>query len=1427
MYSLISFATQWGSKYGGINSFNTDFLNAFGVAYSRRVQVVCIVMSATDEEMAEAWKCKVKLVPLPYKAASNELGAEEATIAINSLEKNGITFKEENTIWLGHDRITGAAAITAAKSTGSRSAIIHHMSYNHYEAFAENSQSAYEKVQVQRALLRQADVVLAVGPLLRDAASDRLDTGKSVHMLIPGLAEIKVRQAPKFFTAFMSGRLSHDSARIKQGHLSIAAFAQAHNEARNNSMPEALCNEPKLVLRGVDFESERKAAPESNVETELRKFAEEYAKCVINLHALPFTQDRETLYEDLSAASVALMPSWHEGFGLVAWEAIAAGVPLIISKKSGVYQLLKEEHPAGPGCVYPIDVRGSVEEPFFHQNDVCDVVEALKDIAKNPSDARRKAGALRNMLGVYSWTSCVGQATKAFDWPLHQGSIHKAVPPCIPLTPELDSHEKAYSPSVTPLHIPSKQWKLGIGLTDSMLLRAEEEVVCFDPARQPEVDLLNAWLDTPEWAQAIRLIAAPGGAGKTRLALELCRQRLSVGWVAGFLDTTLDIPSIWQTLKNCHKSLLIVIDYAETRQTALLALIRAMLKAPNDHSVRLLLLARAGGEWWDNLPSKDSVCENLLSSYATSLFNLPALHSDMQGRKHAYQRALQSFAEALNVTAPDISPDLSFDYFERPLYVQMAALLALHGERPITAEGLTRALLHHERRYWRGLFNTFGWAEPESLAQQLLALATLAGGFATPKEAGSYWSAAGLSVLSGSDFNTLFSTLAPLYPGKQGLQAFRPDILGEALVAQTLLQPECGNLLNAVLARTASQTIRRHALTVLARLSGSRIELYETLITVLTSHYADCCQDLVAVAVETPSDLPILAEVAYLRLAPAARSQVTGMLTSVVARESVQLAGLSCVMAEFMAEKARQKLEKKPNHLAFLAEYSSALGNYSLSLSIAGRNESALAHSLRALKLFEQLFTSDKKKYEAGYAKSLSNHASDLSDAGKNEEALEYAQQALAIRQRLAQKNPDRYEPDLATSFNNYAAHLSNAGKNEEALEYAQQALTIYQRLAQKNPDRYEPDLASSLNNYATHLSDAGKNEEALEYAQQSLTIRQHLAQKNPDRYEPDLASSLNNYATHLSDAGKNAEALEYAQQSLTIRQRLAQKNPDRYDPDLAMSLNNYAADLGNAGKSEEGLVCVQQALAINQRLAQKNPDRYDPDLATSLNNYTAHLGDAGKSEEAIVYAQQALAINQRLAQKNPDRYDPDLAMSLNRYATHLSDAGKDEEALLYVRQALAIRQRLAEKSLKRFADDLYCTVCYESFLSWLSNYPGKIIELTQLLLSVPSHRRLLLELYAAFVYGCWSEDQESRSEAFAKVISNWSNLTTVAKKEAESYWLCTVAWCDRFFPDMIESLDWQSVWGDYVLQRKGHVPAWLNNVSRRLNFSWPKVMSQ
>lgn len=1386
MHTLISFATQWGSKYGGINCFNTDFLHHFGIAYNLGAQLVCVVTSATPEEIEEARNAYVTLVPLPYSPADKQFSEAHSQVAIDELKRREIIFEPDNTVWLGHDRITGVAAIAAAKLAGGRSALIHHMSYDHYESYAEDSITARTKVEEQTTLFRQADIVLAIGPLLRDALSDMIEAAKPVYMLIPGLAEISLREPPKKFTAFLSGRLSDDAARIKQGHLGIAAFAQAHREACEKGMPDGLCKEPKLVLRGVDLEAQSLQDNQINPETELKQFAEEYAQRVINLHALPFTQDRQMLYADLSGSSVAMMPSWHEGFGLAAWEAIAAGVPLIISENSGVYRLLDELNLDNE--VHSISVRASSNAPYFRKEDLPAVVAKLTEIAHKPDKARSIAGRLRNNLAKFSWPNCAEGAVEAFGWTLQKGSLPPVTSEQIASvlnTPTLPSQSTASVSS--PLQIPLRQWKTGGGMADSQLLRAEEALVPFDPARQSDLEALNTWLDDEEWPHAVRLITGAGGLGKTRLALELCQQRSVANWHTGFLDAQLEqreMTASWQQLRTFDMPVLAVIDYAETRQPVLLALIKAIVQNPGNHPVRILLLARDGGEWWDNLPSKDPHCEALLSGYATTgPYTLPPLHAEEDGRRHAYRQALTAFADALRVSAPGVTPELTGDHFGRPLYLQMAALLALHGERPTTAEGLTRALLNHERRYWSRLLAHFSFGEPEQHALQLLALTTLAGGFSTPKDAHLFWNKMGGGALSTADFNSLFKTLVPLYPGKQGLQAVRPDLLGEALVAQALLGFDAPRLLDAVLSNGSPQTIRRHSLTVLARLSGKHSDLYETLVDALTRNFAHCYKEILTVAIETAGNLPAVAETAFARLEPTVKSQTAGLLEPHLQQESVQLAELGCLVTEYLVEKYQLKYLKKQN-IDSQAGYTQKMSNYSVILSWAGHNDRALDCARVAYTLFQQLYYSDSERFASDYAGSLNNYANFLGDAGQNETALIHAQQALEINKRQAQKNPDRFEPDYAMSLNSYANRLNNDGQYESALDHARQALEINRRLAQMNPDNYDSDYAMSLNNYSNFLSDAGQNNDVLDHARHAVEIRQRLADKNPDRYEHDYAVSINNYAVRLRDVGQNEEALKYACHALEINRRLVQKNPDRFEPDFAMSLHNYAIRLSDNGQYEDSIEHACQAFNIHKRLALRNPDRFESDLATSLSSYAICLCNIGQYEVALPLTYQALDIQKKLVQKNP----------------------------------------------VRFSEDLFDNNCLMTFLSWLIASTVNS-ELVSSVCSIPSsifvHRWQLKNLYSAFIQACYSNNSTTRENAMIQVTTSWNKLSQADRWQAQTYWFCATVWCAKYAPDAVEVLYWLTDWQKFAKQRQGRIPHWMLEIARRLEFQWPDWTAQ
>lgn len=100
MYTLVTFATQWGSRYGGINTFNADFVTRFAFAYQTKVQTICIVSAATPEQIQHAEKSSVRLVPLPYVPDSPTLAAEHGKTAVARLRELGVHVDEESTIWL-------------------------------------------------------------------------------------------------------------------------------------------------------------------------------------------------------------------------------------------------------------------------------------------------------------------------------------------------------------------------------------------------------------------------------------------------------------------------------------------------------------------------------------------------------------------------------------------------------------------------------------------------------------------------------------------------------------------------------------------------------------------------------------------------------------------------------------------------------------------------------------------------------------------------------------------------------------------------------------------------------------------------------------------------------------------------------------------------------------------------------------------------------------------------------------------------------------------------------------------------------------------------------------------------------------------------------------------------------------------------------
>ena len=350
----------------------------------------------------------------------------------------------------------------------------------------------------------------------------------------------------------------------------------------------------------------------------------------------------------------------------------------------------------------------------------------------------------------------------------------------------------------------------------------------------------------------MQLRVGAGGSGKTRLMIEACRRLTERGWCAGFLRSGTDFdPHEFARLLREHPRVLVVLDYAEARQTELVALLKTALQSPPEGQLRVMLLARAVGEWWDRLPEVHRDLEDFITGPAVGIpFRLPAVNPEARQRETLFREATGAFAAALGRSERPAPPDLSADHFGQVLFIHLAALAALAGQRPETAAGLLDATLRREARYWRQSVDDLGLPDPARRGmEQAMALLTLTDGARTAARARGL--IAQVPALRGADQATRdgIQTLAQtFYPLDGGIDALRPDILGERLVARELARDD--ELLDLALGEGADARTRTAALSVLTRLAQHNEGGDLWLRRGLERHLGACAETALGVAVK-------------------------------------------------------------------------------------------------------------------------------------------------------------------------------------------------------------------------------------------------------------------------------------------------------------------------------------------------------------------------------------------------------------------------------------------------------------------------------------------------------------------------------------------------------------------------------------------------
>ena len=825
------------------------------------------------------------------------------------------------------------------------------------------------------------------------------------------------------------------------------------------------------------------------------------------------------------------------------------------------------------------------------------------------------------------------------------------------------------------------------------LLRPEHGLVPF-LGRQLLLDQITGWPQGPD--RPVLLMTGGGGSGKTRLGREACVQMLVAGWDAGFAhDESRGVATDW-----LQRPTLLVVDDADLRAGLIAALVEYLRWDDAGPPVRLLLLARAAGAWWDRLVRQQEL------DGACTVLDLDRHPVPPAGRAEHFRRASIAFAAYRDPGAlpvdPEPSAELDDPAYAEPLLIHIAALLrtvatpatpppgagqerAAHsdssaGQRGLPGrQALLQALCEQERDRWYRLGSQLSFNPDLPLADQVVALATLTAAADQPGAMSLLAAVPNQAEVTRLGAEALVVWGHRLYAGPGYWNPLRPDLLAEQHLADTAQLPA---LATAAARLVVGQQREAALLTqLLAELTRGAPD-QPTIRAALDELLASALPRIVDLAI---TDHPELADLASLALQLAPQPGLAASLFDQMPHHSVRLAALAATLTSQTVTQFRaDALSGEPDAVNRLAM---SLTGLSVRLGDLGRPEEALAASQEAVTIGRELAAGRPEEFRPDLAMSLNNLSPRLSDLGRREEALTAIQEAAGVYRELAAARPEEFRPDLAMSLNNLAADLRRR-RPEEALAAIQEAVTIRRELAAARPEEFRPDLAMSLINLAADLSNLGRPEEALAVSQEAVTIRRELAAARPDAFRPDLAGALHDLAIYLSNLGRPEEALAAAGEAVDTYRELAAARPDRFRPDLAGSLHDLAVHLGRLGRPEEALAAGQEAVGLYRELAAARPDRFRPDLASALDNLAIILG-RGRLEEALAARQEAAGVYRELAAARPEEFRPDLITALDHMAIDLNHLERPEEALAARQEAAGVYRELAAARPEEFRPDL------------------------------------------------------------------------------------------------------------------------------------------
>ncbi|XP_019627980.1 PREDICTED: uncharacterized protein LOC109472615 isoform X1 [Branchiostoma belcheri] len=365
---------EYGTSKGGISTINRQLAKLIS---SSGGEVLCTVLNTSEEDTSDAKVDGVELVlPTSFKTDRRQPTLDWLTFDHRTRYPN---LPPDITHIIGHASITGRAArnIREQRYPAAKLILFNHVIPEDTEHYKSESRvlGIEEKIDLIRTDTEHADVVFSVGPNLYDYYKNEIRVSKPHYEFLPSPFDIFSQMNPTYVETETKVVLS--IGRVK-GAERLKGYDLA---AKAMSMVIGRFPKARWRVRGVSAEDfpESKEIIEANI-----------AKGTFHFTPLKYGTQKQ-LSRDFKEAHVVLMPSRAEPFGLVGLEAIAAGVPTIVSDQSGLAKFLK----AQDDVIFDrpiVKIKGNDEE------DAIRLANRIVEILENGSKEFKAAKELKQKL---------------------------------------------------------------------------------------------------------------------------------------------------------------------------------------------------------------------------------------------------------------------------------------------------------------------------------------------------------------------------------------------------------------------------------------------------------------------------------------------------------------------------------------------------------------------------------------------------------------------------------------------------------------------------------------------------------------------------------------------------------------------------------------------------------------------------------------------------------------------------------------------------------------------------------------------------------------------------------------------------------------------------------------------------------------------